>query len=81
VNSNGSTGNASFIWGTDPSNLSNQTPIVPIATLLSKQSVGAVLNGLTANTTYFYQLSFQNTSNGQSGAGGIESFFTGPPAP
>jgi hypothetical protein len=70
-------GTFQFIFGTAPNALNHATPSQPLPT--SAAPVSADLSGLSAGTTYYYEL--QSTTGNQTYSGQVVSFTTiGPPA-
>ena len=81
VNPEAQTVTYQFNYGTSVSSLTQSTPATAGPTGVTAQSVSATLSGLSASTTYYYQLVV--TASGQSYSGAVQSFTTNaaPPAP
>jgi large repetitive protein len=79
VNPNGADTHTWFLYGTN-STLSgaSQTPSQDVGSAVGTDSVNAIITGLSANTTYYYQAVAQNSVGTSNGA--IGSFTTDPAA-
>ena len=77
INPGGSPGNAYFYWGTDPTMTAHNTygPISVTANSTT-QSFSAPIGPLPTNTTYYFQMVFENTGNGTYQFGSILSLTT-----
>jgi hypothetical protein len=64
-----------FVYGTDPGNLSQATPLTAGPAGQTATPVSAALSGLAPTTTYYYEL--EVTASGQTFAGSTQSFITG----
>ena len=79
VNPNGSDTHVVFLWGTSSSlSSSTSTTSQDIGSGSTASAITAPLTGLTASTTYYFQVMAQNGSGTTSGS--IQSFTTTPPA-
>ncbi|MEE3060759.1 MAG: LamG-like jellyroll fold domain-containing protein, partial [Verrucomicrobiota bacterium] len=59
VETGGEDSNVSFVWGTNPSSLSNETSPLSVSAIGETTSF---LSGLSANTTYYYQAKAVNSA-------------------
>ena len=82
INPEGANGYAGFYWGTDPQ-MNTYTlsctywyECAQVTANYTTQSFSAVLSGLASNTTYYYQMVFNNTDNHTLAYGAIKSFTT-----
>jgi hypothetical protein len=69
-----------FKWGLDPKALSNSAPCDQPLPINANTDVSASISGLTAGSTYFFQLAAKNSGNGTLSTGAVRSFQpSGPP--
>ncbi len=70
-----------FKWGASEKELDNTAPCDQTLPINTDTGVTATIGGLTAGSTYFFQLSAKNSDNGILSTGAIHSFKpAGPPA-
>jgi subtilase family serine protease len=78
VNPEGATGNAYFLFGTDPllTNGVSQITNTPVTANTTTQTFVGYVNLLTPGTTYYYRIVFHNATNNSYQTGAVLSFKT-----
>jgi hypothetical protein len=77
INPQGDAGYAGFYWGTDPTmGTYNSCICLQVTANFTTQLFDLPLTGLTSNTTYYFQMVFEDTEANQYQYGTIKSFTT-----